>query len=81
MNFKKLGSVNSKRAHRTRAFVTLLVPVKGICQKISAPGVGHLSILLEAVKVVPFSIFYYYKNTLIYLDSCIKNIFNAYAFK
>ena len=39
------------------AFVILSVPGVGICQGWGCPGVGHLSILLEAVKVVSFQRF------------------------
>ena len=41
-----------------RAFVILSVPAVGICQKTSSRGRG---ILLEAVNVVPFSIFHFKK--------------------
>ena len=41
-----------------RAFVILSVLAVGICQKTSARGWG---ILLEAVNVVPFSIFHFKK--------------------
>ena len=39
-----------------RAFVILSVPVVGLENPF--PRMGHLSILLEAVDIVPFSIFY-----------------------
>ena len=81
------GSVNSKHAHPhplplgiCRAFVILPVPRVGNLTENLCPGVGKLSILLEAVKIVPFSIFEL-KNYG-YLDSYrIKNIFNTYAMK
>ena len=58
------GSVNSKRAypHRSgicRAFVILSVLVVRNFPQNLCPGVGHLSILLEAVNIAPFSIFQY----------------------
>ena len=43
------------------------------------PGVGNFSILLEAVNVVPFSIFHLKMANLIALDISIKNIFNNFA--
>ena len=71
------NSVNSKHAHRTQAFVTLSVPGKGHLSENLCSRVGHLSILLEVVKVVSFSLF----HKRIHLDSFIKNIFNTYALK
>ena len=52
-------SVNSKRAHAPppRAFVIFSVPVVANLSENLCPRLGNLSILLEAVKVVPFSIF------------------------
>ena len=38
--------------------VTLSVPAVGNLSENLCPGVGHLSILLEAVNIVPFSIFH-----------------------
>ena len=80
------GSVNSKRAHPPsgicQAFVILSVPVLEICQKTwgeKRPGVGHLSILLEAVNVVPFSIFHKKNMPFRYIN--MNNIFNTCALK
>ena len=61
------GSVNSKHAHPPplpyprvfvgHNFVILPVPRVGNLTENLCPGEGILSILLEAVKIVPFSIF------------------------
>jgi len=68
------GSVNSKHAHPPplplgicRAFVILPVPGVGNLTENLCLGVGKLSILLEAVNIVPFSIFELKKYG--YLDS------------
>ena len=59
------GSANSERAQPSHpppplrhlsGIVILSVPVVGLENPF--PRVGHLSILLEAVDIVPFSIFY-----------------------
>ena len=57
----------------------LVGPSRGDMSENLRPWVGHLSILLKAVNIVPFSIFHLKKYT--YLDSFIKNIFNTYALK
>ena len=53
-------SVNSKRVHSPRgicrAFVILSVPTVGNLSESLCPGMGHLSILLQAVNIIPFSI-------------------------
>ena len=50
-----------------RAFVILSVPVVGNSSENLCPGVGHLSILLEAVYIVPF--FQYFTSKYAYLDT------------
>ena len=62
---KVYGSVhvNSKRAHPPlkiypQAFVILQVQAGGNFSEHLCPGVGHLSNPLEAVNVIPFSIFH-----------------------
>ena len=57
------GSVNSKRANHPRVFVGHLSSwwsgtVVGNLSENLCPGVGHLSSLLEAVNIVPLSIFH-----------------------
>ena len=53
-------SVNSKPAHSPpgicRVFVILSVPTVGNLSESLCPGMGHLSILLQAVNIIPFSI-------------------------
>ena len=58
-----------------RAFVILSVPAVGNLSENHCPGMKHLSILLEEVKVVPFSL----KNMNIQIVSAISinNIFNT----
>ena len=56
------------------AFVILSVPAVGNLSENLSPGVGHLSILLEVVNIVPFSIFHS-KNA--YLDS-FRNFYKEY---
>ena len=41
-----------------RVFAILSIPAVGKKMKTSAPGVGILSILLEAVNIIPLSIFH-----------------------
>ena len=41
-----------------RVFVILSIPAVGKKMKTSAPGVGILSILLEAVNIIPLSVFH-----------------------
>ena len=82
------GSVNPKSTHSPsplgicQAFVILPVLAEGNLSETLCPGMGHLSILLEAVNVIPFSMF----HLQIYLDSfryrmSITNICNHYALK
>ena len=52
------GSVNFKRAHPPTGICHLVGPDVGNLSDSLCPGMGHLSILLEAVKVIPFSIFH-----------------------
>ena len=56
--FVRNDSVNSKRAHPPWAFVMLPGLGGGELSENLCPGVGHLSILLDAVNVVLFSIFH-----------------------
>ena len=60
----------------SEAFVILLLPVVGICEKTSAQQWGICQILLEAVNVVLFLIFYF-KICLFWiaLDNSTKNFF------
>ena len=66
-----------------RAFVIWSVSVVGNLSKNLCPGVGHLSILLEEVKIVHFSIICSLKDMpiLIAIDICTTNIFNTCALK
>ena len=66
-----------------RAFVIWSVPVVGNLSKNLCPGVGHLSILLEQVKIVHFSIICSLKDMpiLIAIDISTTYIFNACALK
>ena len=66
-----------------RAFVIWSVPVVGNLSKNLCPGVGHLSILLEEVKIVHFSIICSLKDMpiLIAIDISATNIFNTCALK
>ena len=52
------GSVNFKRAHPPTGICHLVGPDVGNLSDSLCPGVGHLSVLLEALKVIPFSIFH-----------------------
>ena len=71
---KAYGSVNSKRAHpASRAFVTLSVPVVGICEKTFFRRGGA-----EEIAKTSF-LFQYFPKNCTYLDSFIKHIFNTYA--
>ena len=65
-----------------RAFVIWSVSVVGNLSKNLCPGVGHLSVLLELVNIIPFSIFHLKNMPIqISIDISIKNIFNTYALK
>ena len=66
-----------------RAFVIWSFPVVGNLSKNRCPGVGNLSILLEEVKIVHFSIICSLKDMpiLIAIDICTTNIFNTCALK
>ena len=65
------------------AFVIWSVSVVGNLSKNLCPGVEHLSILLEEVKIVHFSIICSLKDMpiLIAIDISITNIFNTCALK
>ena len=59
MNFKKLCTIMApsipKACPSHPGICHLVGPSEGDLSENLCPGVGHLSILLEAVKVVPFS--------------------------
>ena len=63
-----------------QAFVILSVPVVGNSSENLCPGVGHLSIILEAVYIVPF--FQYFTLKYAYLDtSGLQRIFLIICFQ